>query len=720
MLEWWSDDFPTQTSNPPLLHTSDCSLMKFTFNWLKELVTIKVPPPKLAEMLTMAGLEVESVTPLREPETNSEDWLFEIGVTPNRGDCLGIIGLAKEVAALTRGRVKSPPASRHSNDKSIAQRISIAIQSPRLCSRYSARIIDELHIGPSPAWMRFRLESCGIRSINNIVDITNYVMLETGQPLHAFDLDRLPARRIVVRPARETEKFTTLDGVERELTPEDLLICDGDIPIALAGVMGGTDSEVTTETRSVLLESANFDPTSIRRTAKRLGLHSEASHRFERGVDPEGTAGALNRAVYLIATWAGGAPVPGLADRYPRRPKPPAILLRERRVEESLGVRIEGARAEKLLRSLGLKAQRQAKSATIKVVPPTSRPDLTREADLIEELARLYGYHRIPSTLPRLGSSGGRTDYFLAQERKIRAYLAGEGLAEVINLPFTAEKLNRVFPGLWEGEPSPVAVSNPLAKESAEMRLSLIPGLIDNLRVNRAQKAESFSAYHLGKVFRLTPNGSPEERQWLGGILYGPRARKGLRAGKESSLGFLDCKGLVEGILDLLFISASVTWSGEAGGFLHPGRAASLRRDQKTLGYLGQLHPRLADEIGLPPFLLFELDFEELLQYAPRQINARSLSRFPSVERDFAIIVDRDFPSQQIITWIKDRGERLIQHVEVFDQYLGSPIPEGKKSLAYQISYRADDRTLTDSEVNAVHQNLVDQIAELFGGQLRS
>src|SRR5262245_18149943 len=275
--------------------------MKFTFNWLKEFVAFKASPEKLAEMLTMAGLEVESVTALYDPETNREDWLFEVSVTPNRGDCLGITGLANEVSALTGGRVKSAAATPRSKDSRIANRVTIAIQNSRLCPRYSAKVVDEVHMGPSPAWMRFRLESCGIRSINNVVDITNYVMLETGQPLHAFDLDRLPKRRVVVRTAQEIKNLTTLDGVERELAPEDLLICAGDMPVALAGVMGGADSEVKAETRSILLESANFDPTAIRRTAKRLGLHSEASHRFERGVDPEGTLAALHQASNLLA-----------------------------------------------------------------------------------------------------------------------------------------------------------------------------------------------------------------------------------------------------------------------------------------------------------------------------------------------------------------------------------------------------------------------------------
>jgi phenylalanyl-tRNA synthetase beta chain len=702
--------------------------MKFTLNWLREFVTFRASPQKLAELLTMAGLEVDSITPLREPETDREDWLFEISVTPNRGDCLGVTGLATEVSALTGGRVKSTADSPR-RDKHVAgradmqrgtNRVSIAIKNSRLCPRYSAKIVDEVRMGPSPVWMRFRLESCGIRSINNVVDVTNYVMLETGQPLHAFDLERLPSRKIVVRPAKEIETFTTLDGVERELAAEDLLICDGDVPIALAGVMGGTNSEVSTETRSILLESANFDPKAVRRAAKRLGLHSEASHRFERGVDPEGTLPALNRAADLLASVAKGIPVPGVADRYPGRRKALVLVLREERVEQILGVRIRAPQAEKLLRSLGLKTQRQGNGRKIKVVVPPRRPDLTREADLIEELARLYGYQRIPSTLPLLRSSGGRSDDRLGWERKTRSLLAGEGLFEVVNLPFTTEKLNRLCTGVWDGGASPVEVLNPLAKESAEMRLSLIPGLIENLRANLAQQAESFCAYHLGKAFRLGRDGSPEERQCLSGILCGPRARRGLRTGSESSLTFLDCKGLVEGILDLLRMGETVDWSREASALLHPGRAAALIRDGKKLGTLGQVHPDVSDALGVPRFLVFELDFDGLLQYAPRRITARSLPRFPSVERDFAIVVEREFLSQQIISWIKDRGEALIEYVEVFDQYVGSPIPAGKKSLAYKISYRADDRTLTDTEVNTLHQNLVDQIAEFFGAQVRS
>ena len=693
--------------------------MKFTFNWLKEFVTFKAPPEKLAELFTMAGLEVESLTPLREPETNQSDWLFEVAVTPNRGDCLGLAGLAREVSALTGGPTKTAPVSLHGKEPDTAKRISIQIETPRLCSRYSARIVDRVSVAPSPAWIRFRLESCGIRAINNIVDITNYVMLETGQPLHAFDLDRLPARKIVVRPAREQRKFTTLDSVERELATDDLLICDGEVPVALAGIMGGVDSEVRAETCSVLLESANFDPTTIRRTAKRLALHSDACHRFERGVDPEGTLAALDRAVVLMSKLSVGTPAAGVADRYPRKPKTTTLWLREERIAKLLGVRVEAGQAEKLLKSLGLNARREAKQKRIKVVSSARRPDLCRETDLIEEIARLHGYEKIPTTLPPL-RSGGKKHYRLAWERRMRSFLAGEGLAEVINLPFTTETFNHYFVGLWGDAPTPVAVMNPLAKENAEMRLSLLPGLIENLRLNLAQKAETFYAYHLGKTFRAGPDGESEERQCLAGVMFGARRRLGLRHGEAATAGFLDCKGLVEGVLDLLHGAAPVTWSVETIGILHPGRAAALHLAGRKLGRLGQMHPDVCDEFGLPPFVVFELDFEGLLEYAPRQIAARSLPRFPSVERDFAVVVDRAFSSRQIVDWVKNCGETLIEDVSVFDQYMGTTIPEGKKSLAYKISYRAEDRTLTDSEINSVHQTLVEQVGQLFGAQIRS
>ncbi|HKA32589.1 MAG TPA: phenylalanine--tRNA ligase subunit beta [Candidatus Binatia bacterium] len=686
--------------------------MKLTLNWLKEFVDFRDAPEKLAETLTMAGLEVESLVPARAPD-GSEDWIFELGVTPNRGDCLGVIGIAREIAALKAGRPK-PQARKAAAQKAAAPApVKVEIQSPRACQRYSAQAVKAIRLGPSPDWLRFRLEAAGIRAINNVVDITNYVMVETGQPLHAFDLDRLAAKRIVVRQAKEIATFVTLDDVERRLAPEDLLICDGDVPVALAGVMGGRDSEVHQGTTAVLLESARFDPATIRRTAKRLGLHSEASHRFERGVDPEGTVAALERAAALLQEIAGGIPLGGVIDRYPRPPAPPTIALRPARVAELIGVDIKPAEIEKNLKALGCKVQ--TTKAAFKVTPPSYRGDLTREADLIEELARLHGYDKIPSTLPG-ARLAGKPDARLGAERGVRSYLVGEGLVEAIHLPFSSAETNRSLPGLLAGE-KPVAIQNPLVQESAEMRLSLVPGLIEDLKVNLAQRAEGFGAFALNKVFYLDAKGEPAERHHLAGLLYGRRFRSGLRA-EEAPFGFLDAKGLVEGLLD----GRGAEWSWSASdlpAFLHPGRAARLSAGNVDLGYIGEIHPDLAEEMSIGRCLTFELDFEKLLQYVSPKLTVRSLPRFPSVERDLAMIVDESFPAQRIIDWIKDLRNALIEKVEVFDQYRGASIPEGKKSLAYSISYRAEDRTLTDAEVQALHGELVTRLGEVFGAQLR-
>jgi phenylalanyl-tRNA synthetase beta chain len=695
--------------------------MKFTLNWLKEFVAVEAAPDELSELLTMAGLEVESIIPVSAPEADENDWLFEINVTPNRGDCLSVRGLAREVAAFTGKPVR---ASSNGAQVKVAQcrsGIEIEIANPELCARYSAVVLEDVRIGRSPEWMRHRLETCGFRSLNSVVDVTNYVMLESGQPLHAFDLDRLTSGQIVVRQGGAVKKFVTLDTVERELSEGDLLICDGKNPIALAGIMGGQNSEVTMETRRVLLESAHFDPITIRRTAKRLGLHSEASHRFERGVDPAGTIAAAIRAADLIAKQADGSVPVEVLDSYPRPPQVPSVLLRQERIEKVLGAKITPFEVERLLAALGLKADRGADEGTLLVVAPTSRPDLTREADLIEELARLYGYQNIPTTLPRLRSAAGTADYQLIWERRIRSFLAGQGLVEVINLPFTSETINQTFLGLWSGPTAAVAVLNPLVKESAEMRLSLLPGLIENLRLNLTQKSESFFAYHLGKTFRLRPSGEFEEKQCLAGLFSGPRARKGLRLSDEPRpITFLDGKGIIEGILDLFRLRESIVWSRAKISFLHPGRAAELFRDGEKIGYMGESHPDLNDQFGVPPFMAFELDFEKLLQYSPRQIRASSLPRYPAVERDFALVVDQAVSSQQIIDCINEVGQSLVERVEVFDEYRGDSIPEGRKSLAFKISYRADDRTLTDAEVSTVHQQLVDHAGKVFDAQRRS
>jgi phenylalanyl-tRNA synthetase beta chain len=693
--------------------------MKFTFNWLKDWADFDLEPATLGATLTMAGLEVEAVVPLAGLENGVEDWQLEISVTPNRGDCLGILGIAREVVALAGGRLKSPPSLQGKNAK-LGSRVAVSIEDPQACGRYSARIVDGVTIGPSPAWMRSRLEACGIRAINNVVDVTNYVMLETGQPLHAFDADRLANRSIVVKPAGQIEKFTTLDGVERSLQATDLLVCDGAAPLALAGVMGGSDSEVRSSTRAVLLESANFAPASIRRTAKRLALHSEASHRFERGVDPEATVPALNRAAYLLREFAGGRAEAGIADSYPGKTNQPMILLREERIEKLLGLKIDRKTAIKLLVALGMKTKLQARRRMLTVVPPTYRSDITREADVIEELARVHGYDRIPTVMPLVRSSGGINDPHLLFERKLRSVLTGEGLTEAINLPFIGESLNRSFPGVWPVPPVAISVLNPLTKEHAEMRHSLLPGLIDNLRLNLSQKVRSSHTFHIGKVFGLAVDNETIECQCVAGLMYGPRPYHGLRRAEELPFDFLQCKGLVEAVLGCFRLRKSVLWLPVNTDFLHPGQSAKLFWGDVSLGYAGALHPEVADRLDLPLLFAFELDFEKLLEYAPRQIIVRALPRFPAVERDVALVVDRDFAAQQVIGWVQNLGEALIESIDVFDEYTGAPVPDGKKSLAYKVSYRAEDRTLTDAEINDLHKKLVERLGETFGAERRS
>lgn len=689
--------------------------MKLTFKWLTEFVAFDGSADKLAELLTMAGLEVESIA----RHERGDDWVLEVSVTPNRGDCLSVMGLAREVAALTG----IPFAEKTSKpDGRIVSRlagVAIQIDDPTLCPRYSAQVVEGVRIGQAPGWMRQRLEACGIRSLNNVVDVTNYVMLETGQPLHAFDLDRLRSGRIVVRQAGSIGKMVTLDGAERELNEGDLLICDGASAIALAGIMGGRESEVTEQTRRILLESAHFDPVAVRRTAKRLGLHSEASHRFERGVDPSGTLAAADRAARLIAEYAGGTAGAEMLDSYPRPRNVAPIELRYGSIKKLLGCEIPLARVERLLIALGMEITENGRDGVLMAVPPTSRADLTREADLIEELARVYGYQNIPTTLPALRSAAARVDPQLLWERRVRSLLAGQGLVEVINLPFTGAAVNREFRGLWQADSAGIGVVNPLVKESDEMRLSLLPGLIENLRFNLSHKAESVFLYHLGKTFAVR-GGEIQEKQCLAGVLYGPRPRRGLRSSEAEPVSYLDCKGVVEGILEVFYLPEPVVWSRSNLAPLHPGRAADVLCGGQNLGYAGESHPLLNDQFGVPAFMAFELDIEKLVQYSPRQIKVTSLPRYPAVERDFAMVVDQALPSQHIIDRIDELGQTLIQRVEVFDEYRGASIPEGKKSLAYKILYRAEDRTLTDSEVNALHQRLVDHVGKVFDAQRRS
>jgi phenylalanyl-tRNA synthetase beta chain len=555
------------------------------------------------------------------------------------------------------------------------------------------------------------------------VDVTNYVMLERGQPLHAFDLSCLAGAEIIVRRARDLSSLITLDGKERELVPDDLLICDRDHGVAIAGVMGGANSEVQEQTTEILLESAYFIPETVRRTARRLGLRSEASYRFERGVDPQGTVLALDRAVELLTQLAGGQVSRGVIDVCPQPLTPPVVPLRARRVTTFLGASIEPSAVERCMRTLGAKTRR-VRSGSWQVAVPSYRSDLTQEADLIEEVVRLRGYDTVPTLLPRSAVQERRIDVEGLWSRRVRMCLAAQGLAETMHLSFTSAHLNELFPGLVSGV-SPVVLLNPLSVEDAEMRQSLLSNLIRTLQLNLRQGETGVTIFELGKVFArgdgLSLRDQQKERLNIAGVLYGKWPTVGF--GQEGKpIDFTHLKGILESLFQELHCDPQIRWTRASEvAFLHPGKAAVLALDGTLIGVAGGLHPAYCAEMDFreTPWI-FELDFSTLLHYARLVTQYQPLPRFPTVVRDVAVVADEELPVQAVVDTVRALGHPLIVDVRLFDVYRGHPIPEHKQSLAYSIAYRAADRTLTALEVNAAHAQVVEHLVRTFGIEVRT
>ncbi len=651
-----------------------------------------------------------------------QDTILDIAVTANRGDCLSIVGMAREIAALTGAPFRAPTAKVREHGQPVEAYARVSIEDPDLCPRYAARVFEGVHIAPSPTWMQWRLEAVGIRSINNLVDITNYVMIERGQPLHAFDLPSLAGAEIIVRRARDMKTIRTLDDQERLLDPEDLLICDRDRGVAIAGVMGGANSEVREDTTTVLLESAYFVPETVRRTARRLGMRSEASYRFERGVDPQGTVLALDLAASLITNLAGGVVSRGVIDVNLRPFQPVSITLRAPRVYSFLGAPVEKAEIKGRLRALGMAVKSGGRDVW-KVSPPSYRSDVTQEADLIEEIARLRGYETIPTLLPRPEIQERKIDTEGALSKRIRLALKAQGLSEMLNMTFTSARLNVLFPGLFAGA-EPIGLLNPLSVEDAEMRLSVLSTMIRALQLNVRQGETCVAAFELGKVFFKKNHASLHERQerlCVSGVLYGKWPASGL--GREGSpINFPDLKGVLETLWQELYYTTPVQWARATEvPFLHPGKAAVLSIDGVTLGIAGALHPYHCAELDLAatPWV-FELDFSVLTRFA-RPVNLyQALPRFPAIVRDVALIAEETLPAQAVIDAVLALGNPLITETRLFDLYRGAPIPAQKKSLAYSISYRAPDRTLTAQEVNALHTRVIEHIVRTLGVEIRA
>ncbi|HVO18306.1 MAG TPA: phenylalanine--tRNA ligase subunit beta [Anaeromyxobacter sp.] len=675
-----------------------------------------------ASGLLILPADVAPGTPLARA-LGLDDVLLEVNVTPNRPDVLSHLGVARELSALLGVEVRRPAAGLAEGGPPASEAVRIRIEAPEKCGRYAARVIEGVKIGPSPAWMARRLEACGVRSISNVVDATNLVLLELGHPLHAFDLDRVGGREIVVRTARPGEHITTLDGKDRALDPDDLLIADHDRGSALAGVMGGGDSEISPGTTRVLLESAWFQPGTVRRTSRRHGLKTEASYRFERGADPGMVVPALDRCAALIATLSGGLVRPGVVDVHPRPARPAEVRLRWRRPAEVLGMEVPRIEAERVLSRLGFE-ERGADAEGAAFVVPSWRVDVGVEEDLIEELVRTRGYDAIPETLPANRVETPAEPAEAVALERVRAALEAAGFSEAVNFSFVAARELEAFgssvvTGDGTRRAPGIALKNPISADLAVMRTSLVPSLLRNAAANRRQRVEDLRLYELARAYEPHPQpgdlASSESLQ-VAGVLLGRRHPVGWAQGGEA-VDFYDAKAAVVGILEALGI-ASVDWRAAADPWLHPRHSAALSRGEERLGAVGELHPRVAEAFDLPRGVLaFELDLEALLRVATLVPHYRPIPHLPAVLRDLAVVVPEAVPAASVLEVVRE--EPLVEGVTLFDVYRGPPLPPGRKNLAMAIRYRAPDRTLTDAEADAAHRRIVGWLAERAGAELR-
>jgi phenylalanyl-tRNA synthetase beta chain len=664
--------------------------------------------------------ELKPGTPIAEA-LGMDDVVLEVNVTPNRPDALSHLGVAREVAVATGGTLRPPEPKLAESGTPASDKARVRIEDAVRCPRYAARVIENVKIGPSPQWLQDRLKACGVRPISNVVDVTNFVLLEYGQPLHAFDLDKVAGQEIIVRTARPGEKMKTLDGKERALSPEDLLICDRDRAQALAGVMGGEDSEVSAGTTRVLLESAHFQPSSIRRTAKRHGLHTEASHRFERGADLDAVIPAVDRAAALIAELAGGTVAPGRVDVHPQPQPPRRVTLRYERVERLLGVAIPEADCRRILGTLGFRSVEEGSGRTTFEVP-RARVDVEREEDLMEELARVYGYDNIPARLPRSLAELRPEPVAAEAERRAHQALSGAGLDEVVNYSFVPPRTLEVL----GGKEQPVALLNPLSVEQSVMRTSLLPGLLENLSRSVRHQVETVAVYELGRAYFRDPEGGQGQRpasrevSRLAGLVWGLRGGRSWTQ-KEARMDFFDAKGALEAVLHALHVEGVRFVAAEAPAY-HPRACARMElADGTVLGHVGELHPRVIKALDLPrDVFAFEVDTEPLYAAARLVPAYEGLPRFPAVLRDLAVVVPLELQNEEVRRLILEVGRPLVEDALIFDVYTGKPIPEGRKNVAYAIRYRSPERTLTDAEVSEAHQRIVSEVNQRLGGALRA
>lgn len=650
-------------------------------------------------------------------ELRLDDWVLEIKTYANRPDCQSVIGLAREVAALTQAPLRLPDVK--IKGAAGGQTVPVYIEDFELCPRFCAQVIEDVTIGPSPGWLQAYLRLAGMRPINNVVDVTNFVMLEMGQPLHAYDLVLLRGPEIHVRRAKPGETIRTLDGIQRKLTGEMLVIADRDGAVGIAGVMGGESTEISPATRTIMLEAANFNAASVRRTSRTLGLPTEASLRFEKGLDPHLPAKALARAAQLIAEIAGGKPAAEITDVYKDLPAERVIHVRPERVNAVLGTDLPDDEMKRLLSALHFTVER-VEANRLKVTVPTYRSDIEREVDLIEEIARLYGYDRIEPTLPRSSAVRGKQEGKMEQVDALRARLSAAGLDEVINYSFMNPKSLRNL-GLAEDDPARAAIPilNPITEEMSLLRTTLMPGLLELLVRNLRRQITSVHVYEIGSVFlpeSLPLRSQPEERPALGIALIGQAPSSGWGVAQRS-VDFYDLKGFVEAALQELGVTTGLRRASHPA--LHPGRAAELVLDGRVVGVFGEVHPEVLErfEIDRRAYVA-ELDLGPLLGHSRVPV-AQPLPRFPAIRRDLALLAPEGVPAQTIADIIQSEGGPLLRRLQLFDVYQGKQVPAGYRSLAYSLEWQTPDRTLTDEEIHAVQQRILTRLAQECGVKVR-
>ena len=659
---------------------------------------------------------------------NFFDTVLEVSLTPNRGDCLSVLGLAREVSALTGASLKRPEALAHrvAEGFTLAGRVSVDNRDPERCPRYTVRIFD-VTVRESPFWMQHRLNRSGIRPINNVVDITNYVLLETGHPLHAFDLMKLEGARIVIRRAAPGERILALDGREYELAESDCVIADDARPAAIAGIMGGEQSSVGNETARIALESACFNPLRIRRSSKRLGLHSESSYRFERGVDIDGVDAASDRVGFLLKQIAHGRASEEIIDCRPAGVQPRTLEWRPSRARLWLGVDVGAEQGNRHLESLGFKIVSRGEDR-IGVVVPSWRGDIEREIDLVEEIARLYGYDNIPSQpLPpawnfrhqlREGLAGPEIigDRWGEVKEATAPLMADFGFHEAVNLSFAAEGEED-----WTGFGQPIHVTNPLAPEQALLRRSLLSSLLRNLRTNLNRQTESVRLYEIGKIYRQPDSPAlPSHEEWRMALAaVGPRRPRSWDGGK-APYDFHDLKAVVEAWMNRLGLEMPV-WEPQPHPLFHPGKSARIRSSGQCVGHLGEIHPDTAARYDIPPgAVLAELDLEWVLSRpAPALRKVTPLPKFPAVDRDLAFLVDSSVTAGSLLAAVQGLALEALEDAFIFDSYEGKPIPPGRKSIGLRLRFRHRDRTLTEEEVLPLHESCVRTLRDRFGAELR-